>query len=91
MVFTWDGSKFNVYIDGELQRTFTKSSGLSHTYEGMVISMRGSIDFLFRGGIDEVRIYNRALFLEEVQALAGAIEITATGSNGTIIIEKLTD
>ena len=67
---TWDGSQFRVYVDGELQQSRTKPYGLSYVYEGVVVGMRGRIDFPFRGRIDKVWMYDYALMPSQVQALS---------------------
>ncbi|MDH3599215.1 MAG: hypothetical protein OEU26_06195, partial [Candidatus Tectomicrobia bacterium] len=70
VAFTWDGSQFRVYVDGDRQRTFTKPSGASQTYTGLVLAIRGDLQFPFHGSLDEVRLYDRVLSSAEVRTLA---------------------
>jgi hypothetical protein len=72
VAFTWDGEggQFRVYVDGVLQQTITNRSGTSQTYTGLVLAIRGDLQFPFQGSLDEVRLYNRVLSDAEVQTLA---------------------
>ena len=82
--FTWDGATFRIYIDGALEQTFTLPSGVSNTYEGIVLAVRGNEEFFFNGSLDEVRIYDRVLTPEEVRELAvpdpAVLTVVAEGS-----------
>ena len=70
VAFTWDGSQFKVYVDGDRQRTITKPSGTSQTYTGLVLAIRGDLQFPFQGSLDDIRLYDRVLSDAEVQTLA---------------------
>ncbi len=71
-------SGLNIYVNGTLQSS-TKSasgaySGMSNTASNVTIGRTGwATQFYFAGSIDEVRVYNRALSLEQITAdyLAG--------------------
>ena len=70
---TYDGSSITFYADGkQIGKAAVKgpmdTAGSSPAYIG---SSGGSGEF-FPGGIDDVRIYDRALSADEIKALAGA-------------------
>ncbi|MBT3346442.1 MAG: LamG domain-containing protein [Gemmatimonadetes bacterium] len=67
IVASFDGKRHRLYIDGLLQDTRFGSMG-QHDEEPLYIGRKGSDepDFTFRGRLDDVRIYNRALSGEQV-------------------------
>jgi fibronectin type 3 domain-containing protein/azurin len=64
---TWDGSTISLYINGALNvsgtQTITPAGNISPLYIGQF----GGNSDRFAGVIDEVRIYNRALTLSQIQ------------------------
>lgn len=68
---TFDGSELRIYFDGALVGSQARSGTLNTSGEqpAYIGASRGSAEF-FPGGIDEMRIYGRALSSEEVQAIA---------------------
>ncbi len=80
---TYDGSAIRVYLDGaeigvKIQSGALMTSGTSAAYIG---STRGDSEF-FAGGIDDVRVYARALAVGEVQALQAGSAVPAPGPVG---------
>ena len=72
---TAEATTLEVYVDGELQLTRTNLGPRTFNDEPVLIGrFPGSVhaDF-FRGVVDEVRIYNRALSAEEVAGLYGEV------------------
>ncbi len=72
----YDGSAMRFYFDGrEIAREAVSgpidTSGSSPAYIG---SSQGQTEF-FSGGIDDVRIYGRALTTDEIKAIAGGISV----------------
>jgi len=70
---TVEGTTLKVYVDGELELTRTDLGARTLNNEPVLIGRSpGSVhpDF-FRGVVDEVRIYNRALSAGEVAGLCG--------------------
>ena len=64
---TWDGKMLKLYMDGVLDVQI-KAAGPLATGDSPVII--GRLDtFAFKGSMDDVRIYSRALSAEEVKAL----------------------
>ncbi|MBP9751907.1 MAG: LamG domain-containing protein [Candidatus Moranbacteria bacterium] len=65
---TIDASEFRIYIDGKLDKTVSATGTLS-TSAGQAAAIGaepGGGSRYFNGSIDEVRIYNRALPMEEI-------------------------
>ena len=60
---TWDGKVQRVYVDGKLTRT-SKVAARAHTSSGQ-LRIGGAT---FKGAIDDVRVYNRALGVAEIKA-----------------------
>jgi len=67
VVATWNGNWMKLYINGQYLSGVSKSGDIPTTTAPLTI---GSIynSYLFNGTIDEVRIYNRALSSEEINA-----------------------
>ncbi|MFC1526376.1 LamG domain-containing protein [Candidatus Latescibacterota bacterium] len=77
---TYDGHNHRLYVDGLLHDT--RSGSLrQHSEEPLFVGRKGSdeTDFTFRGVLDDVRIYNRALSGEEIARLYQ--ETIATGED----------
>jgi gliding motility-associated-like protein len=78
MVVTFEGGEHKLYLDGEL-----KSSRLANFTE--VTSCIGNLQFgawwngdkqFFKGFMDDIRVYNRAINPQEVSALYGEVQST---------------
>ncbi len=64
------GSLYSIYVDGVLSNSISASSSSFYTYGKNIsyIGRRGNAtDRYFNGSIDEVRIYDRALYAEEIK------------------------
>ena len=70
VAFTYSVASSNVliYIDGILENTVTYSSPINSTTQALQIGRRIAA-WYFKGVIDDIRIYNRVLTEEEIQAL----------------------
>jgi hypothetical protein len=68
---TWDGSNLRMYINGVLENTVatTITTVGSHSENPRI---GNDINFGFRGQVDEVSLYNRALSATEVSAIFNA-------------------
>ena len=74
VALTWDGSAYNVYIDG-IERASGSYTGLTTLNTIADIGNTGNTSARtesFNGLIDEVRVYNRALSADEIQELYSA-------------------
>ncbi len=69
-VITYDGSVLKIYIDGVLKNSYNNpalSSEVGYETQIGAIYFQSGQNRSFKGLIDEVRIYNRALSAEEIQ------------------------
>jgi hypothetical protein len=67
---TWDGTTNTIYINGVAQPVVSINTDVGYgagTYIGALIN--GAASWQWTGGIDELKIYNRALTLSEMQLL----------------------
>ena len=69
IVATYDGSKMRIYINGELDNESSASGliGSSNPNVNTVIGAQSSSAYFFKGIIDEVYIWNRALTPQEIK------------------------
>ncbi|OIO02479.1 hypothetical protein AUJ67_02645 [Candidatus Desantisbacteria bacterium CG1_02_49_89] len=67
VAFTYDGQKFFIYVNGEQDAEFSHSGTLLTSMNPVLIGKQIDTS-LFRGLIDELRIYTRALSPEEIRA-----------------------
>jgi hypothetical protein len=72
VVVTFDGAFHHLYIDGLLHDS-RRGRLISHPDEPLYLGRKGSDEpeFNFRGGLDDLRIYNRALTGEEILQFYG--------------------
>jgi hypothetical protein len=72
VVTTFDGSMLQLYVNGVLVREFGLSRAAATVSSGdLRIGGNAIWDEYFKGRIDEVRIYNRALSPAEIQVNMG--------------------
>lgn len=72
-----DGGTISIYVDGALDASAQSSPNISANDYAVLIGANAQVDGRrFRGLIDDVRIYDRALSVEELHALveAGGVE-----------------
>ncbi|MFC3812839.1 LamG-like jellyroll fold domain-containing protein [Lacihabitans lacunae] len=67
MIITYENSNKNLYVDGVLQKTTT--GALSTTSTKLRLGSNSGGGDLYSGALDDVRIYNRALTLQEIQTM----------------------
>jgi DNA-directed RNA polymerase subunit RPC12/RpoP len=60
---------YSIYVDGKLDNTATNSTGLTPTDRGWAIGARYDGTWTYRGLVEDVRIYDRALSAPEIQAI----------------------
>ncbi|MHC4657131.1 MAG: GLUG motif-containing protein, partial [Planctomycetota bacterium] len=76
---TYDGSRMRVYTNGELENEQAASGTIPITTQELNIGRQADNNYWpFEGLIDEVRIYDRALSAEEIEAIyeAGLVGIS---------------
>ncbi|TSC55221.1 MAG: hypothetical protein LiPW30_687 [Parcubacteria group bacterium LiPW_30] len=89
-VSTYDGANMKVYVDGVLKNTCAATGNINLTGGGIEIGMFSSPGYYpFKGLIDEVRIYNRALTASEILDLykagdGGIIKTIVSGKTGLV-------
>ena len=64
---TWDGKTIIVYIDGEESKTLPCKGTLGTNNDPLYIGCRGGGGRWVNGFIDEIKIYNRALSVDEIK------------------------
>jgi len=67
LALTFDGGNERLYVNGTLVRTAAVSGAMESAYGALRIGGNAVWGEYFRGLIDEVRIYNRALDASEIQ------------------------
>lgn len=71
IAFTYDGSVMNLFIDGLLRATKQVSTPLNTSNSNLLFGrwIHPTFPSYYNGGLDEVRIYNRALSSEEIEQI----------------------
>ena len=67
LAITFDGNKVRYYLDGIIDTEFNMDGPLPHYTANIAIGAAPHKRWYFKGIIDEVRIYNRALSEEEIK------------------------
>ena len=81
---TYDGTTFRIYINGAEEASWTAALAISSNADSLYIGRQKDGQYPFKGDIDEARIYNRALSLSEIQALASHTISASAGGGGSI-------
>jgi hypothetical protein len=68
LAYTFDGANMRMYVNGVLVRTVARAGNIAVSTGPLRIGGNGPWGEHFNGLIDDVRVYNRALTLAEVQA-----------------------
>lgn len=88
LVTTYDGSTLKIYVDGVLKKSAPATGNLKTTTANLILGNQSSVNF-FRGNIDEVAVFNRALTQEEVLDLMASSHNPGTGEDALISYWKL--
>lgn len=96
IAFTYTGSTLSIYIDGVFEKSVSTMTGPITTSTG-IFSIGGqylsktSINNLFKGDIDELRMWDRVLTPTEIQFIMNQeILQSGTGTVGTVIPSTIT-
>lgn len=73
LTFTYDGTTIKTYVNGNLDTTNSFSGNIGYSSSGLYIGHNGIAGQYFRGLIDDIKIYNRALSASEVSAMYSPI------------------
>jgi len=70
VVGTYDGTNMKLYVNGELKITVAKTGPMNTATTDLLIGTRLNLPAdTFNGKIDDIRIFDRALSLDQIQAL----------------------
>lgn len=69
LVMVYDGARLKMYINGVEENTLSVSGAIGYSSMGFYIGKNTVYDQFFKGKIDDVRIYNRALSACEIRYL----------------------
>jgi PKD repeat protein len=69
---TYDGSVLRLYVNGIQVATKAQSGNLGYSNEALTLGGNTLFQAFWQGSIDDVRIYNRALSVAEIQTDMGA-------------------
>ena len=83
VALTWDGAQLRLYVDGALVTTAARTGVLQSVTTPLRIGGNVPYGEFFQGRLDEIRIYNRALSVAELQADAATPVGTAPTPDGT--------
>ena len=72
VTYTYDGSEVKLYVDGKLNNSLKRSGQIAEESVDLFIACWSGVNEFFKGGIDEVAIYNYALSYDEVKKLYDA-------------------
>lgn len=95
VAFTYDGSNLNLYVDGALSATTTHTGNIRGTVVDTKVGAQSGNLYHYKGIMDNVRIYDRALSGSEIANLnasecnSGAIA-TANIDSGTNVVTSIT-
>ena len=81
VLMTYDGAVVKLYINGQLSGTQPATGLITQTSEGLFLGSHkfyAASDYWFNGGIDDVRIYNRALSAAEITKLHASEAVLPT-------------
>jgi gliding motility-associated-like protein len=77
VIVTYDGTTARLYIDCVLQATSTTSVSFTNAFDLFLGRLNNTqFPYWLNGDLDEIRIYNRALNIDEVNTLGGCITQT---------------
>lgn len=82
-----DGTKMSIYVDGALDASAESSPNISvNDYSVLIGANAQASGRLFHGTIDDVRIYDRALSVDELRALVKAGGVTPPAASHPVAV-----
>lgn len=88
LVGVFDGGQTSLFVDGTLVNT-SSSSSIVPSSGSSILEIGGGSDGWFRGGIDEVRIYETALTEQDVLLVKDSVAVPAPSSIAILSIAIL--
>jgi hypothetical protein len=79
----YDGSKLEIFIDGNLLGSLPRTGQTKSTNHSLYIGKYSGTDWFFNGSLDEVYVYNRALNIQEINELKESRSIAIGNITGT--------
>ncbi|MGI9190566.1 MAG: LamG-like jellyroll fold domain-containing protein [Chitinophagaceae bacterium] len=78
IIMTGDGSNIKLYVNGQLKQNLPITNPLGVNNHDMFFGRKNSVQYpyWFHGIMDEIRIYNRALNLQEIDSLCTACNLS---------------
>ena len=84
---TYDGTSFTAYVNGVEVFSTDEFAGRSPVISGEVTI--GRVDNFFEGGIDDVRIYDRALSFAEISELIDGATVPTVPLSGQVVANQI--
>ncbi|MEM6687773.1 MAG: PQQ-dependent sugar dehydrogenase, partial [Planctomycetota bacterium] len=84
---TFDGTTYSIFVNGTLVASSDSFAGRSPSGTQRVDI--GRVDNYFKGGIDDVQIYNRALTAQEVGVLIDGADVPSIPVDGRFVTNQL--
>lgn len=82
---TWDGTAIKLYLDGNLDKEMPCAGTILTNTEPMFIGARGGTSRFIIGALDEIKVYNYALSVEELaKDMENPQSVTAVNRNGKL-------
>ena len=73
LTYTYDGRALKIYLDDALAYQYAYSDGVTpHVAYGLMIGANEDLQKVYKGNMDDLRIYNRAITLDDVKGLYAA-------------------
>ncbi len=69
LTVTYDGDQVKIYHDNTLLTQSNYSDGITFNEDGLYIGANSKLGSLFKGSIDDLRLYNTTLSYDDVEAL----------------------
>ena len=66
---SWDGTNWKLYVNGRLESSQVSTATLPMTFDRVFVGAVGGASGFMTGAIDDLRIYDRVLPLDEIRAL----------------------
>jgi LruC domain-containing protein len=88
VAMTYNGSEMKIYLDGLFRTSTTNTGNLQSSASDVYIGKQGTIT-PFKGTIDEMLMYDRALTEPEVLQIFGSTPDPGTGSDNLVSYYKL--
>jgi hypothetical protein len=76
LVFSWNGSYYDIYLNGEKQTIYAGNNGHARliTLSNLTVGGDTASDYHFNGNIDIVKLYSRGLSASEIKSNFNAIK-----------------